>query len=125
MPRVALTFGDTVKSFPALANSKSRKVQKAIRRILEKTANEVIRALKRPGRDYNDQTGKLRRSWRKSRLAGYRYQISNLTTYASYIEYGTIHIAPRRMLHRELNNARARLRRRLRKLNRKVLKGAI
>ena len=125
MPKVALTFGNTVKSFPALVNSKSRKVQKAIKQILERAANEVLRELRIPDKDYNDQTGTLRGSWKKNKLKGYRWKISNRTKYASYIENGTVKIAPRRMLHKALNNARARLRRRLGHLAKRVRKGLV
>ena len=120
MSNIALTFGDTVKSFPVLANSKSRKVQKAVKDILTKTANEVLRELRIPGKDYNDRTGNLRASWRKRKLKGYKWRISNRAKYASFIEYGTSKIEARRMLHRALYNARARLRRRLGALARKV-----
>jgi restriction endonuclease len=56
MPAISLTFGDTVKSYPVLDNSTSRKVQKRIKDILTKTANEVLRELRIPGKDYNDRT---------------------------------------------------------------------
>jgi len=120
MPRIALTFGDTVRSFPVLYENKSRKVQKKIRDILTKTVNEVLRELRIPDKDYVDRTGKLRAGWKKRRLKGYRYKISNNTSYASYIEYGTRYIEGRGMLHKRLKNARARIRRRLRKLAKKV-----
>ena len=125
MSRIALTFGDTVKSFPNLENSTSRKVQKAIKGILEKTANEVLRALRIADRDYNDRTGNLRSSWKKKKLKGYKWKIGNSAKYASFIENGTRYITPRRMLHRELRNARARLRRRLRWLSRLVSRGVL
>lgn len=125
MASVALTFGDTVKSFPRLANSTSRKVQKAVRAILERTANEVVRNLKVPGRDYNDRTFNLRRSWRRRRSRGFKYRVFNNAEYASFIENGTYRIEARKMLHREIYNARARLRRRLRALDRKVERGLI
>jgi hypothetical protein len=125
MPAVALTFGNTVKSFPVLENSRSRRVQKKIKQILEMTANEVLRELRVPDKDYMDRTGKLRSSWRKRKLDGYRWKIGNRTKYASYIENGTVKIAPRRMLHRAMNNARARLRRRLGALSRRVERGFI
>jgi len=125
MSRVSLTFGNTVKSFPELENSTSRKVQKAIRDILRRTADEVIRELKVPGRDYNDRTGDLRASWKSHRLKGYKWKIGSSTKYSSFIENGTRYIAPRKMLHRAMDNARARLRRRLRKLSGKVLRGAV
>jgi hypothetical protein len=123
MPAISLTFGDTVKSYPVLENSTSRKVQKRIKDILTKTANEVLRELRIPGKDYNDRTGKLRSSWKKRKLKGYKWRISNRTKYASYIENGTVRIAPRKMLHRALRNARARLRRRLGALAKKVKRG--
>jgi len=128
MPSIALTFGDTVKSFPALANTRNRRVQRAVKAILSKTASEVIARLEIPGRDYNDRTWNLRRSWKRQKMRGrdnrYKWRISNRMFYASFIENGTRYITPRKMLHREIENGRARLRRRLRKLNRKVLQGA-
>lgn len=125
MPRIALTFGNTVESFPLLANNPSRRVQRRVREILERTAREVVARLKIPGRDYNDRTGRLRGSWRQRRLRGYRYQVGSNVKYASFIEYGTSRIEARRMLHREMQNARARLRRRLRKLERQVERGRV
>lgn len=125
MPAVSLTFGNTVKSFPELDGNPSRKVQRAVRAILEKTAKEVVARLKIPGRDYNDRTGDLRKSWKKRRLNGYRYSVGSRMSYASYIENGTFRIEARRMLHREMYNARSRLRRRLSELAKKVRKGLI
>ena len=125
MSNIALTFGDTVKSFPKLYENKSRKVQKKVRDILNKTVNEVLRELRRPNdvqtdKNYIDRTGKLRGGWKKRRLKGYKYRISNRTSYASFIENGTRYITPRKMLHRALYNARFRLRRRLRALVKQV-----
>ena len=125
MSNIALTFGDTVKSFPSLYENKSRKVQKKVRDILNKTVNEVLRELRRPNdvqtdKNYIDRTGKLRGGWKKRRLKGYKYRISNRTSYASFIENGTRYITPRKMLHRALYNARFRLRRRLRALVKQV-----
>lgn len=125
MASVELTLGNTVKSFPLLADNPSPRVQKAIRRILERTTHEIIMKLRIPGRDYNDRTGNLRGSWRRRRLRGYRYKVFSNTEYASFIEYGTVKISARRMLHREVYNARARLRRRLRDLQRKVERGLV
>ena len=125
MSSIALTIGDTVKSFPSLYENKSRKVQKKVRDILNKTVNEVLRELRRPNdvqtdKNYIDRTGKLRGGWKKRRLKGYKYRISNRTSYASFIENGTRYITPRKMLHRALYNARFRLRRRLRALVKQV-----
>jgi len=125
MSSIALTIGDTVKSFPSLYENKSRKVQKKVRDILNKTINEVLRELRRPNdvqtdKNYIDRTGKLRGGWKKRRLKGYKYRISNRTSYASFIENGTRYITPRKMLHRALYNARFRLRRRLRALVKQV-----
>jgi hypothetical protein len=125
MSSIELTLGNTVKSFPLLAENPSKRVQKAVRRILEKTVSEVVRNLKIPGKDYNDRTFKLRRSWRRRRLRGYRYKVWNPTDYASFIENGTYKIEARKMLHREIYNARARLRRRLSRLNDQVSSGRV
>ena len=130
MSGIALTIGNTVKSFPALYENKSRKVQKKVRNILNKTINEVLRELRTPNdvesdKNYIDRTGKLRGGWRKRRLKGYKYRISNRTKYASFIENGTRYITERRMLHRALYNARFRLRRRLRALDKKVKRGQV
>ena len=122
MASIELTLGDTVKSFPALDKTRSQNVKARIRRILIRTVKEVLKRLEIKGRDYNDQTGKLRSSWKMKRLKGYKYRVSNRTKYASFIEYGTRYITPRRMLRREMENGRARLRRRLRVLNDKVLR---
>lgn len=125
MASIEATLGNTVKSFPALDSTRSQKVKSKIRRILIQTVKEVLKRLEIRGKDYNDQTGKLRSSWRMKRLRGYRYEVSNRTKYASFIEYGTRYITPRRMLRREMANGRARLRRRLRRLNDKVLRNQV
>jgi len=125
MASVALTLGDTVRSFPILSENPSEAVQKAIRRILEKTTHEIIQKLKIPGRDYNDRTWTLRESWRRRRMRGYKYKVWSPTEYASFIENGTYKIKARKMLHREVANARSRLRRRLRVLAGKVSRGLI
>jgi len=125
MASVSLTLGDTVKSYPLLSENPSEKVQKAIRRVLEKTTHEIVKNLMIPGRDYNDRTWKLRHSWRRRRMRGYKYKVWSPTEYASFIENGTYKIKARRMLHREVANARARLRRRLRVLLRKVERGLV
>jgi len=125
MASVALTLGNTVNSFPLLAQNPSKRVQREVRRILEKTTNEIILNLKIPGRDYNDRTWKLRRSWRRRRLRGYKYKVWSPVEYASFIENGTYKIEARKMLHREIYNARQRLRRRLSVLNAKVSRGVI
>jgi len=125
MPSVSLTFGGTVRSFPALVASRSKKVQNKIQAILKITAMEVVKRLEIKGKDYNDQTGTLRDSWRRRRIAKtrFRWRISNPTKYASYIEYGTYKIEARLMLHREIANGRARLRRRLKQLDKEVKRG--
>ena len=125
MSTIALTFGDTVKSFPLLSQNPSVKVQKAIRRILEQTASEIVAKLRIPGRDYNDRTFNLRKSWRRRRMRGYKYKVWSDAEYASFIENGTIHISARKMLHREIYNARFRLRRRLKALSNKVERGRV
>ena len=125
MSSVELTLGDTVKSYPILADNPSILVQKEIRRILERTVSEIVRKLKIPGKDYNDRTFKLRDSWRRRRMRGYKYKVWNPTEYASFIENGTYKIKARKMLHREIYNARARLRSRLSQLSRKVSRGLI
>lgn len=125
MASVALTLGNTVQSFPLLADNPSKRVQREVRKILEKTTKELVKKLRIPGRDYNDRTYKLRTGWRRRKLGGYRYKVFNLTKYASFIENGTRYIEARKMLHREIYNARQRLRRRFSVLNRKVAMGVI
>lgn len=125
MASIENTLGNTVLSFPFLSENPSEKVQKAVRRILERTTHEIIQKLRIPGRDYKDHTFTLRHGWRRRRMRGYKYKIWNNTEYASFIEYGTYRIEARGMMRREVYNARQRLRRRLAALEDRVKRGLL
>ena len=120
---VKITFGNTVRDFDVLTRNTSKLVEKEVEKIIKRIGKRMLARVKRltPRR-----TGRLRKAWRgRQRETRFqtRYELSNRTSYASFVENGTKFMVPRKMLQNTVKWGENELKKALAKLSRKVQSG--
>jgi len=113
-----LDWGNTVNQFMRSVNRTTKDFERDLSIAIRMTVDEVLNRVRKAT---PVESGRLRQSWKKSRIGrkSYKYLIENNVMYASFIENGSRHVVPVKMLRNAMEYGRGRLKRRLRLLKQK------